>query len=390
MRLIFKADFSEQFPNRVLRGIRQYAQQSGSPWVVCKLPPSFGRKDGDFQGLLDWARKWEADIVVAPFSPGDPVEEFRKQGIVAIALDNVVPFTEIPNLTGDYHKMGEMAAERFIARGYRSFGFFGYRGICWSDGRRQGFVDCLEEHGFKDNYQEGRRIRTEALWSYDEEKLGYWLLSLPKPVGIMACDDTQANILLECCRTFGIEVPGQVSVIGVDNDEVLCTMTDPQLSSIDVDLESGGYALAAMAERMVKEPDYGGEDIVLHPIGLVTRKSSSITVTTDKAIQDVIKFIADNAEKRLQVTDVLKHIPMSRRSLEQRFQKATGLTVYEFISKMRIEIFAQKLLASNDPVATIAAQMDEPDSKSISRRFVSLKGCTPSEFRRQYLRKMGA
>ena len=387
--MIFMADFSEQFPNRVLRGIRQYAQQSGENWVVCKMPPSFSGKEGNFQRLLDWAQKWEADIVLAPFNPGDSVGEFRKNGIVAIAMDNIAPFKEIPNLTGEYQKVGEIAARRFVARGFKNFAYFGYRGICWSDGRREGFENYLKEHGLIDNYREGRRIRTETLWSYDEEKLGYWLLSLPKPVGIMASDDTQANILLECCRTFGIEVPGQVSVIGVDNDEVLCTMTDPQLSSIDVDLESGGFALAAMAERMVKEPDYKGEDIVLHPIGLVTRKSSSITVTSDKAIQDAIKFIAENAEKRLQVTDVLQHVPMSRRSLEQRFQKATGLTVYEFISKMRIDIFAQKLLASNDPVATIAAQMDEPDAKSISRRFVSLKGCTPSEFRRRHLRKMG-
>ena len=388
MRMIFKADFSEQFPNRILRGIRKYAQQTGEPCVVCKMPPSYGKKE-DFNSLLSWARKWKADIVLAPFNPGDPVWKFRESGIAAIAIDNISPFQEIPNLTGDYFKMGEMVAKRFISRGFRSFAFFGYRGVCWSDGRRQGFVDYLEKHGLIDNFLEGVRIRREAIWSYDEEKLGQWLKSLPKPVGIMACDDTQANILLECCRVAGIAGPAEVSVIGVGNDEMLCTMTDPQLSSVDVDMEAGGYAFAAMAERMVRDPDYKGEDIVLQPVGIVTRKSSSYLVTEDKFVQDAIYFIAENAEKHIQVTDVLRHVPLSRRSLEMRFQKVTGMRVYEFISKVRIDTFARKLLAGNEPVATLAAQMDEPDAKSISRRFQAIKGCTPTEYRRQHLRKLG-
>lgn len=380
------ADFSEQYPYRLLKGIRKYSQNSGRNWVVCKIPPSFGR---DFQALLDWALKWQADAVIAPFNPEDRVEEFRKKGIVAIALDNIRPFTQIPNLTADYRKMGEMAAARFIAMGFRHFGFFGYRGVCWSDARRQGFVDYLNDNGCGDSFFEGERIRTDTLWSYDEQKLGRWLLSIPKPIGILACDDTQANILLEACRTFQVNVPAEVSVIGVDNDEILCSMTDPQLSSIDVDMEGGGYALAQMVERMVEDRDYPGEDIVLRPLGIVPRLSSSMMATTDREVQKAIYFINHNVDKRIQVTDVLEHVPMSRRSLEQHFQKATGMSVYEYISRVRVELLSQRLLSSNDPVSVLAAQMDEPDAKSITRRFQAIKGCTPTEYRRRHLRKLG-
>ena len=374
MRLIFMGDFSEQFPNRILRGIRKYSQEEADePWVVCTMPSSY-RETHSFEDFLAWAHKWRANIVLAPFNPDDRVEKFRENGIVAISMDHIRPFSQIPSLTADYHRTGEMVATRFVASGYRNFAFFGYHGVVWSDGRRKGFVDYLASQGLKDNFEEGVRIRTDALWSYDEAKLGYWLLSLPKPVGIMACDDTQANILLECCNTFEIAVPGEIAVIGVDNDDVRCTMTRPQLSSVDVDMEGGGYAVASMAARMVEDPSYKGENIVMQPLGIVT---------------EAIRFIAENPRRKIQVSDVLSHVPMSRRSLEQRFLKATGLSVYEFITKVRMDTFAELLLTTSDTVSQIAALMDEPDTKSISRRFAAIKGCTPKEYRRKYLRKMG-
>lgn len=388
MRLLFIADFSEQFPNRILRGIRQYAQGAEEPWVVCTMPQSY-RDTHSFEEFLGWALKWRANIVLAPFNPDDPVEKFRENGIAAIAIDHIRPFPQIPNLTGDYHRMGEMVATRFVASGYHNFAFFGYHGVCWSDGRRRGFIDYLDSQGLKDSFQEGVRVRTDNLWSYDEAKLGYWLLSLPKPVGIMACDDTQANILLECCRTFEIAVPEEIAVIGVDNDDVRCTMTEPQLSSLNVDLEGGGYAVASMAARMVEDPSYKGEDIVMQPLSIVTRQSSGIVVTGDKAVQEAIRFIAENSHKKIRVGDVLSHVPLSRRSLEQRFLKATGLSVYDFITRVRIDTFTELLLSTTETVSQIAAQMDEPDTKSISRRFAAIKGCSPTEYRRKYLRKMG-
>ena len=184
-------------------------------------------------------------------------------------------------------------------------------------------------------------------------------------------------------------MPEEVSILGIDNDEVLCTMTDPQLSSVNVDLEGGGYSVAEMLERMVEDPSYPGRDIVLQPLGIVVRKSSSIVVTQDRHVQDAIRFITENAMRKIQVSDVLEHVPMSRRSLEQHFLKATGLSVYEFITNMRMELFSQMLLTSTDSVSQIAAKLDEPDTKSISRRFAAIKGCTPTEYRRKYLRKLG-
>ena len=132
-----------------------------------------------------------------------------------------------------------------------------------------------------------------------------------------------------------------------------------------------------------------GEDIVLQPMNVVERLSSSLFATNDKEVLMALRYIHANIDSKLQVTDVLENVPLSRRLLEQRFKKMTGMSIYNYISNQRMERFAQFLLSSNDSISDIAARMDEFDTKSISRRFKELKGCTPSEFRKKNLRKLG-
>lgn len=388
MRLLYITDYTEQFAFRLLRGIQRYSQDSGKHWVVCRMPAHYLRQQG-VEDVATWAVQWRADVVIGQFEPGDPVELFREKGMVVMAQDYIRPFLQIPNITADYEKMGRMAADRFMSRGFKNFAFFGNNGMCWSDRRQKGFKNRLEEAGFKNSIYVYDRPRVENLWYYNQSLLSNWLSSLPKPVAIMACDDNQGSILLEACSLLGFRVPFDVAVIGVDNDPILCVMSDPALSSIDVDIETGGYQTAAMAERMVRDPSFAGEDIVLQPLSVVSRMSSNVFATTDTAIHAALLFINENVERKILVSDVLEHVPLSRRLLEQRFLKETGLTIYQYITKLRMERFAQLLLSSKDSISVIAARLNEPDTKSISRRFQAIKGCTPSEYRMRYLRKLG-
>lgn len=382
MRLLFITDFTEQFAYRFLRGILNYSQGT-EHWVVCKMPPSYKRKLG-MEGVVAWAKEWRADVVIAQFDPEDDVTLFRKNGIIAMAQDYVAKFDTIPNITGDYALTGTMAAEYFLAKGFKNFGFFGYNGVCWSDERCEAFRSRVQESYPEraDFYMyDGQNI--DNMWYYDQSELTAWLKSLPKPIAIMSCDDNQGNILLQACELCGIHVPFDVAIIGVDNDEILCNMSNPSMSTINVDIERGGADAAAVAERMVKDPSYKGEDVVLKPLTVIERLSSSVFATNDKEVLMALRFIHANLDSKIIVTDVLENVPMSRRLLEHRFKKMTGMTIYNYISVQRIERFAQLLITSNDSISDIAAKMDEFDTKSISRRFKELKGCTPSEFRKK-------
>lgn len=382
MRLLFITDFTEQFAYRFLRGILNYSQCT-EHWVVCKMPPSYKRKLG-MEGVVAWAKEWRADVVIAQFDPEDDVTLFRKNGIVAMAQDYISKFTAIPNITGDYIRTGKMAAEYFLAKGFTNFGFFGYNGVCWSDERCESFRSRLEKtapEGMTFHMYDGQNI--DNMWYYDQSELTEWLKGLPKPIAIMACDDNQGNILIQACDLCGINVPFDVAIIGVDNDEILCNMTNPSMSTINVDIEGGGAAAAAMAEKMVNDPTYRGEDVVLKPLTVVERLSSSLFATNDKEVLMALRFIQANIDTKISVTDILSCVPISRRLLETRFKNMTGMTIYNYISIKRIERFAQLLLSSNDSISDIAARLDEFDTKSISRRFKELKGCTPSEYRRK-------
>lgn len=382
MRLLFITDFTEQFAYRFLRGILNYSQGT-EHWVVCKMPPSYKRKLG-MEGVVAWAKEWRADVVIAQFDPEDDVTLFRKNGIIAMAQDYVAKFDTIPNITGDYALTGTMAAEYFLAKGFKNFGFFGYNGVCWSDERCEAFRSRVQEsypEGADFYMYDGQNI--DNMWYYDQSELTTWLKSLPKPIAIMSCDDNQGNILLQACELCCINVPFDVAIIGVDNDEILCNMSNPSMSTINVDIERGGADAAAVAERMVKDPSYKGEDVVLKPLTVIERLSSSVFATNDKEVLMALRFIHANLDSKIIVTDVLENVPMSRRLLEHRFKKMTGMTIYNYISVQRIERFAQLLITSNDSISDIAAKMDEFDTKSISRRFKELKGCTPSNFRKK-------
>ena len=386
MRLLFITDFTEQFAYRFLRGILNYSQ-STEQWVVCRMPPAYQRQLG-LEGVVAWAKEWRADVVIAQFNPDDDVTLFRKNGIVALAQDHISKFDSIPNITADYERTGAMAAEYFLSKGFQNFGFFGYNGVCWSEERCEGFRSRIEKAVGGGNFYLYDRQDVGNLWYYDQTGLTEWLKSLPKPIAIMACDDNQGNILLQACELCGLHVPYDVAVIGVDNDEILCNMSSPAMSTINVDIERGGSDTAAMVDRMVKDPSYEGEDIVLKPLSVIERLSSSVFATKDKEILMALRYIHANIDSRIQVKDVLENVPLSRRLLEQRFKQMTGFTIYNYISLQRINRFAQLLISTNASISDIAARMDEFDTKSISRRFKEIKGCTPTEYRKKKLRKL--
>ncbi|MCR5744313.1 MAG: DNA-binding transcriptional regulator [Bacteroidales bacterium] len=381
VRLLFITDFTESFAYALLRGIIRYSNETGQ-WVVCRMPPAYKRSLG-LAGVIKWAKKWGADVVIGQFEKSDPVELFRRNGIVAFAQDYKAKFDNIPNITGDYIKTGRMAADLYLHKGFRYFAFFGYQDVCWSDERCAGFRQRIEEAGFGDHFYVYDKQVIDNLWYYEAEDLKKWLLSLPKPVAVMACDDNQGNALIEACNSAGVKIPSELSLIGVDNDEVICTLSNPTLSSIMVDIEQGGYETAQMAVRMIQDPSFQGSDITLQPKRIVHRVSTSAYATTDKDVLTALQFIRQNLHKKITVSDVLEQVPLSRRLLEVRFKKVLGESIYQYISKQRIGRFSELLLETNDAIQEIAYTMGEDDAKSICRRFKELKGCTPSEWRSQ-------
>jgi len=379
IRVLIISDFTESFSHKLLAGLVDYSRQK-EQWIVRRMPPEYKAQIG-IPGVIRVAKEWEVDAVVGQFEPTDDIGLFAENGIVAIAQDYKKKFTTIPNITADYLGTGRMAARFFIERGFRNFGFFGFNDVCWSDERCEGFRREVEEAGFGDSFYAYRMQEIDMVWYYQRNRLREWLRSIPKPIAIMACDDNQGSNLVEACHSIGIKIPSEVSVMGVDNDESLCSLGSTTLTSIQIDIEKGGRQTAALVERLVADPTAPAEDIVLQPVKIVSRMSTAAFATDDQQILKALLFIHKNALKKISVSDVMAEAALSRRLLERRFKDVTGKTLYEYITDQKLKYFAEQLADTDEQVINIALSMGEIDTKSISRRFKQLYGCTPVEWR---------
>ena len=200
----------------------------------------------------------------------------------------------------------------------------------------------------------------------------------------MACDDNQGINLIEACHALGIRTPSEISVMGVDNDELLCSLSSTSLTCIQVDIREGGYRVAELIEQMVTHPGTPLRDIVLKPVKIIPRMSTAAYATEDTQILKAVYYIYGNYSRNISVRDVMNETALSRRLLERRVKAVTGQTIYQFISDLRIRQFAEQLLETDDLVVNIALSLGESDTKSISRRFKQIYGCTPTEWRKRH------
>lgn len=381
IKIILLSDFAEEYSKNILRGITKYSKDYG-PWTFCRMP-TYYRETIGIDGILEWAKNWGADGIIGQFYNSQEVQKFTRAKIPVIAQDFKERFTDIPNITGAYRETGRMGADYFLKKGFKNFAFYGFNDIVWSRERAEGFEERLGEAGHSAHYYEHQESHSMNLWFYKPSALSEWLNSLPKPIAIMACDDNQGHHITDAARHAGIRVPDDVAVLGIDNDETICDLSDPPLSSIALNTEKSGYEAARLMEQMIKTKEFTGPDIVVRSTQVVTRHSTDIFASKDKHIVCALKFIHNNLDKNLTVRQILKEVPYSRRSFEKRFALITGYPIYEYVYNQRIERFTKKLLETDMSIFGIALELGLHDSKNIARQFKQIKGVTPMAFRKK-------
>lgn len=383
VRLIFLSDFTEAYAHHLLQGILTYAKQKDQEaWVVCRMPPSYKETYG-IKGVVEWAKKWDANAIIGRFNHDDDIDLFRRNGIIAIAQDFKRRFNSIPNITSNYHDTGRLAARFFIEKGYKHFAFYGYKDTVWSDERCEGFYEGIKEAGYSKNFYTYTNQQLETLWYYDTTPLLNWLNQLPQQTAVFCCDDNQGNKITEICKSNKIQIPEHLAVLGVDNDTTLCELSDPPLSSIHLDIEAGGYETAELIMNLMKQKDFQPQDVIIKAISIINRASTNSFATNDIYINEALEFIHSNLDKALNVTDLVKKLPLSRRLLEMRFKKVTGRSVYNYIIYNRIEEFARKIHETDKPINEIATEMEFYNYSNLVQQFKQIKGCTPTEFRKK-------
>lgn len=379
-RILILIDYSSEFSRRLLRGLIQYSKDHG-PWLFYRLPTYYKTMYGK-EGIVEWAKSWEADAILAKWDhEGTNLLSTLNIPVVLQNFKSRSPY--FSNLTGDYYGTGEMAAKFFIKRRFRNFAFYGNKDVIWSQERAAGFRAEVEKVGGNFHYFESEDLGGKE-WSDVHVELDEWLLSLPKPVGLFACDDDFALRMSQICRINNIKIPEEISLLGVDNDDLICNLSDPPISSIVTDVEKGGYETGRLIDRMLKEGVTEPVDIIVKPSRIELRKSTEKYDISNEYITEIVNYIEDNFTTDIKIESLTAMVPLSRRNLEVKFKEEMGTTIYQFILGCRIDYFADLLIATERTLYDMALESGFNDCKNISRIFKKHKGHTPIEYKKIY------
>jgi LacI family transcriptional regulator len=205
----------------------------------------------------------------------------------------------------------------------------------------------------------------------------------------MTCTDDRSRDVIEACKIAGLHVPEELAIIGVDNDELLCELSSPPLSSIALNTQRSGYEAAELLDKMMsrRKRKPPARTIVVHPTHIVTRQSTEILAMEDRDVAAAVRFIRRRAKEMIQVSDVTEAVAVSRRTLEQRFRRELHRSVLAEIKRTRVEQVARMLVETNLSVAQIAFALGHAGVENIARYFRSEKGMSPLAYRKRYGRK---
>jgi LacI family transcriptional regulator len=287
-----------------------------------------------------------------------------------------------PWVKSDDTAVARLAAQHFLERGFRHFAFCGDARFSWSNRRGEQFGLLVRGGGRSWHaYPPARGI---ANGDAEVDAIATWLGRLPKPVAVFACYDNRGQQVLEACRRANLAVPEQIAVLGVDNDEVLCALSPPPLSSVILNPRRAGWEAAALlASLMNGERVSLEEPHLIPPLGIATRQSSDILAVGDPKIASALRYIREHACEGIRVSDVLRHCPMARRALEARFRKLIARTPRQEILRVQLNRVKELLVGTDLPVWEIAGRTGfETDYLSVV--FKQETALAPTEYRKRY------
>ena len=369
---------SNSYARGILRGIHEYAR-SRRGWTLYLTEHGRHEIDESFAG------NWTFDGVIARIETDDMARIIKQMNVPTVDVSAARLIEGIPWVETDDAAITRLALDHLRDCGLQNFAFFGDPYYNWSIWRQHAFERIL---GHPDTVKSRifnlpKRKEPRVRWWTQREAIRDWLASLPKPVGIFACYDACGQQLLEICRYYNFMVPEDIAVVGVDNDELLCEITSPSMSSIVPNsFRTGAYA-AEILDRMMGGEKLSGRKHSMEPLGVRKRVSTDVLTVGDHHIANAIAFIRKNAHKNIRVEDVLDIVPLSRRVLEARFRKALNRTPHQEILRVRTNAVKELLLETDMSLSEISEALGIEHPEYLSVFFKKEAGLTPREYRDQ-------
>ena len=374
LKLLLLCDYNREPERRLLRGVVKYANENGG-WEFITINPALRNSPEKAIEIITHARKNNVDAIFGNW-PGIIAQEARELNIPIILRKFSNYPSDFPLLSCKNNEIGEIAAHYFIERHYKSYAFFGLNNVDWSTERMRGFKDSVCSHGTFSSFL------TDTIDDYDI-MIEEWLKDLPKPLALFACNDLCAQYITEICRRAHIEIPTEVALMGTDDDEFLCNITYPGITSIKLDFEKQGYELARKIDLMVSTSCIKPYIIPLEPIEIIERGSTLKYNISDPFIKVIVERMEKHFTEDINISDLTRDIPLSRRSIESRFKaEMAPYSMLQFLNTLRIRQFSNLLRSTDLPISEAAVQSGFYDPFKVFRIFKKHFGCTPLMYRK--------
>ncbi len=374
-RVAVVIEASNAYARRLLAGIHAHLR-AHEPWTV--FLPEHGRGRPPLEALARWRGDGMIARIETPAIARTVVALQRSQGVPVIDVSAARLVPGVPYVETDDAAIAAVAAEHFAERDFRQVAFLGDSRFRWSENRRMAFVTAATA-----------RAMTVAVFRHvrgydDDEAVEAWLVSLPKPVGLFCCYDLRGRQALDACRRAGIAVPDEVAVLGVDDDELLCGLSSPPLSSVIPDARGAGRMAAKLLERLMLGEVLDRQEWLLPPIGISPRLSSDVLAIQDELVVAAVRRIREQACRGLRVAELVKALKTTRRVLEARFKSRVGHTPHKEILRVQLRRVEMLLRETDLPLAVISARAGFRHAEYMTVAFRRQHGLPPNAWRKRH------
>jgi len=375
-RIILLLDASRGFNRGMLSGIARYSALNG-PWTFYRKPPAYLTSNPDFS--LNEFRAWNSDGIICSIENARNLTGLK---IPVVGYDPGSYSGRIPFVTSDHEEAGRLAAQHLLDLGLRNFAFCGYNSLAWSRKRCQSFCSVIQDAGFQvDVYQ---KADTATAWSQEETLVSDWIRSLPKPVGMFCVNDDRAPSIMESCRILGFGVPEDIAMVGADDDEYICELENPPLSSIRIASAQAGYEAAKLLHDLIRGKEKTeGQRIIAQTTGISVRQSTDVLMVGNPEVRKALRYIREHVQTPIHVTDIVAATSMSHRALNEQFNKELGSSVGKQLMRARIDYICRLLSETDMQIKEVATTVGYDDDRHFARYFKRATGYTPQAYRRK-------
>lgn len=366
---------SSGFARRLIQGITAYAHEHG-PWILAL-------REGTTESLsaaLDAHDRIEG--IIARLESPALLAQVQGTGLPFVNVSGTYFADDVPWVDVNNTSVCRLIVQEFVRNGYESFAFCGLAAREWSTWREDLFTAMVRERG---DVCARTAIGGEitSITAAERDRLARWLAALPKPVAIMAANDACGYELLKACHAGGVSVPEEVAVIGVDNDELVCELSYPSLSSVLPNTETIGHRAAEVLDRLMAGKPQKPAVVKVEPLGIETRRSTGAVAHSGYFLRRALRYIQSHACAGINVHDVLKAVPVSRTALEAGLRAMIGRSPHAEISRIRLEAAKDLLVTTELSLTEIALHCGYRNVDYFSAAFKRDVGLPPSAFRKR-------